>query len=264
MRKPMTPDEIRRRKENALMKLASFDAPRNSTGLENYQNIRFNDVTVSKLREQYKTVWDKAGAVRVRFAGNGASVVSADRGNLINLPTYGWDNKLIPALLLHELGHVLFTDSSLWADAVISNGSCHTLHRCINAFEDVRIERELVGSAYVGNAAQIFDELNQHQVNEFSVQSLKNTQNIAFVIRLIASGAKITVPANYAVTVREGVRLCALLKTTQDSIDAGHWLSVELKRLQVEVKAQEKRQLLKDLKMYGSARPTNVWIRKAA
>jgi len=58
--------------------------------------------------------------------------------------------------------------------------------------------------------------------------------------------------------------LCALLKTTQDSIDAGLWLSVELKRLQVEDKAQEKRQLLKDLKMYGSARPTNVWIRKAA
>jgi len=264
MRKPMTPDEIRRRKENALMKLASFDAPCNSTGLENYQNIRFNDVAVSKLREQYKTVWDKAGAVRVRFAGNGASVERTDRGNLINLPTHGWDNKLIPAVLLHELGHVLFTDSSLWADAVISNGRCHTLHRCINAFEDVRIERELVSSGYVGNAAQIFDELIQHLVSEISLQTLNNTQNIAFIIRLIASGAKITVPANYAVTVREGVRLCALLKTTQDSIDAGLWLSVELKRLQVEDKAQEKRQLLKDLKMYGSARPTNVWIRKAA
>jgi len=264
MRKPMTPDEIRRRKENALMKLASFDAPCNSTGLENYQNIRLNDVAVSKLREQYKTVWDKAGAVRVRFAGNGASVERTDRGNLINLPTHGWDNKLIPAVLLHELGHVLFTDSSLWADAVISNGRCHTLHRCINAFEDVRIERELVGSGYVGNAAQIFDELIQHLVSEISLQTLNNTQNIAFIIRLIASGAKIAVPANYIETVREGVRSCALLKTTQDSIDAGLWLSVELKRLQVEVKAQEKRQLLKDLKMYGSARPTNVWIRKAA
>ena len=264
MRKPMTPDEIRRRKENALMKLASFDAPRNSTGLENYQNIRFKDVTVAKLREQYKTVWDKAGAFSVRFAGTGASVERTDRGSLINLPTHGWDNKLISALLLHELGHVLFTDSNLWANAVIRNGSSHALHQCINAFEDVRIERELVGSGYVGNAAQIFEKLNQHQVSEFSLQTLKNTQNIAFVIRLIASGATITVPANYVETVREGVRLCALLKTTQDSIDAGLWLSVELKRLRVEDKAQEKRQLLKDLKMYGNVRPTSVWIRKAA
>ena len=106
--------------------------------------------------------------------------------------------------------------------------------------------------------------LNQHQVSEFSVQSLNNTENIAFVIRLIASGAKISVPANYVETVREGVRLCALLKTTQDSIDAGLWLSVELKRFEVEERAREKRQLLEDLKMYGSARPTNVWIRKAA
>ena len=246
------------------MKLASFDAPRNSSGLENYQNIRFNDVTVSKLREQYKTVWDKAGAFSVRFAGTGASVERTDRGSLINLPTHGWDNKLIPALLLHELGHVLFTDSSLWVDAVISNGSSHALHQCINAFEDVRIERELVGSGYVGNAAQIFDELNQHQVSECCLQTLNNTQNIAFVIRLIASGATITVPANYIETVREGVRLCALLKTTQDSIDAGLWLSVELKRFEVEASAREKRQLLEDLKMYGSVRPTNVWIGKAA
>ena len=264
MRKPMTPDEIRRRKESALMKLASFDAPRNSSGLENYQKIRFNDVTVSKLRAQYKTVWDKAGVFRVRFAGTGASVERTDRGSLINLPTHGWDNKLIPALLLHELGHVLFTDSSLWVDAVISNGRCHALHQCINAFEDVRIERELVGSGYVGNAAQIFDELNQHQVSEFSLQTLNNTQNIAFVIRLIASGATITVPANYVETVHEGVRLCALLKTTQDSIDAGLWLSVELKRFEVEESAREKRQLLEDLKMYGNVRPTNVWIGKAA
>ena len=264
MRKPMTPYEIMRRKENALMKLASFVAPRNSTVLENYQKIRFNDVTVSKLRAQYKTVWDKAGVFRVRFAGTGASVERTDRGSLINLPTHGWDNKLIPALLLHELGHVLFTDSNLWADAVNSNGGSHALHHCINAFEDVRIERELVGSGYVGNAAQIFEELNQHQVSEFSLQPLINTQNIAFVIRLIASGAKISVPANYVETVREGVRLCALLKTTQDSIDAGLWLSVELKRVEDEGRAREKKQLLKDLKMYGSVRPTNVWIRKAA
>jgi hypothetical protein len=179
----------------------------------------------------------------VRFAGTGASMMHENSGGIIvNLPDFKDDHAYgdehadrIVAMALHELGHAFFTDSVKWTSAVRMNGSSHELHRCINAFEDVRMERALITSGYATGAEKLLTVLLRHMVAGCDVDTFKRKENIAFAICVDGRGYGINVlplvAPEFRALVSEGISRCAALVKTEDAIKAGIWLWQALKTL---------------------------------
>ena len=191
--------------------------------------------------------WVAAGRepvnLTVRFAGTGASMMHEKSGGIIvNLPDFKDDHAYgdehadrIVAMALHELGHAFFTDSPKWTNAVRENGGSHDLHRCINAFEDVRMERALITSGYATGAEKLLTVLLRHMVAGCDSDTFKRKENIAFAICVDGRGYGINVlplvAPEFRALVSEGISRCAALVKTEDAIKAGIWLWQALKKL---------------------------------
>jgi len=131
----------------------------------------------------------------VRFSGTGASVIKTLFYNgiraVINLPDFrddvGYSDEVVNrfvAMALHELGHVWFTDDAEWDAPLIAHSvggiKPALLHKCINAFEDVREERAVIDSGYAVGSAKLFPVLIAHMIKGCTVESFKLIDNVPF------------------------------------------------------------------------------------
>lgn len=63
--------------------------------------------------------------------------------------------------VIHELGHLWFTNTEVWDKAVEAKGKSQLLHRLINGLEDPRIELEIINSHRAANARTLLESLTQ-------------------------------------------------------------------------------------------------------
>jgi hypothetical protein len=186
----------------------------------------------------------------VTFSGEGAcmSKTNPTFGSvdvLVNLPDFRDDKAYsddhadrIVAMALHEIGHGFFTDSNAWNDVVMANGSDPLLHRCINAFEDVRMEHALIASGYAAGSERLLTVLLQHMVKGCDVSTFKRIENVPFALCVDGRQYGVSVShlqTKYAAIVSEAVNRCASLRTTADAALAGLWLWKELKQQGIKV-----------------------------
>ena len=202
------------------------------------------------LRKTWANFGREPAHFAIRFAGHGACMTK-HRGQLsITLPDFKDDHVYsdehadkIVAMALHELGHGLFTDADLWDDFVKSQSSSDALlHRCVNAFEDVREEREIINSGNALGSERLLRTLLQVMTKDCTAESFDNIENVPFAVCIDGRGYGVSVShlqGKYAAIVAEGVARCAGLKTTQDSCDAGLWLWKRLKQTKQEEKQQQ-------------------------
>jgi hypothetical protein len=194
----------------------------------------------------------------VRFSGTGASVIKTQFYNgiraVINLPDFKDDvgysdvvvNRFV-AMALHELGHVWFTDDEAWDVPLILNSAAGIkpalLHKCINAFEDVREERAVIDSGYAVGSATLFPVLIAHMIKGCTVESFKLIENVPFSIcvdgRGYGSSVAGLIDPRYKSIFDEGVARCAGQRSTADAAANGVWL---WKALQQEQDRQEQEQ----------------------
>ena len=104
----------------------------------------------------------------------------------------------IVAMALHELAHGYFTDDRAWESVLDSNLDCnrekqHGLHRCINAMEDVRIERQLIDSGFAAGSGSLLPVLLQHMVKDATVETFKLIANVPFAICVNGRGYGVSV-----------------------------------------------------------------------
>lgn len=71
--------------------------------------------------------------------------------------------KLI-GFVIHELGHVWYTDSDVWDKAVNEANKSNLLHRLINGLEDPRIELAIINSHRAANARTLLESLIQNML----------------------------------------------------------------------------------------------------
>lgn len=181
------------------------------------------------------------GEMVVRFAGKDAMVVSGitptnkNLNVLMTLPDFD-DNKVfgndhadrIVAYALHEMGHCLFTKRDEWDDMLAKHHNDVNLHRCINCFEDVRMERALVTSGYAVGAKGLLTALLKHLMIGVDASVFTIVDNVPFAVacngRQYGIDVSAMLPECYKAIVAEATLRCDALKTTTDACDAGLWL----------------------------------------
>jgi hypothetical protein len=197
----------------------------------------------------------------VRFSGTGASVVKTNIYNgiraVINLPDFkddvGYSDAVVNrfvAMALHELGHVWFTIDEEWDAPLIVNSrggiKPALLHKCINAFEDVREERAVIDSGYAAGSATLFPVLIAHMIKGCTAESFKLIDNVPFSICVDGRGYGPSVAGlvdpRFKALFDEGVARCAGQRSTADAAANGVWLWEALKQEQQEQKQQEQKQ----------------------
>jgi len=180
--------------------------------------------------------------LEVRFSGTGASVVKTPTylgiRAVINLPDFaddvGYSDEVVDrmvAMALHELAHCFFTVDSEW-DAVLTHNMVNgvrppLLHKCINAFDDVRIERKLIDSGYAVGAERLLPILLAHMTRNITPEAFKQVENIPFAVCVDGRGYGVSVVdlvGKYEAVVREGIARCATQITTTDAALNGLWL----------------------------------------
>jgi hypothetical protein len=106
--------------------------------------------------------------IKVRWGGNGAGVINDTyQGTILILPGIGDTAEInkgqfsnLVGYAIHEYGHVRYTQSSDWTDAVNAAGKDgKLLHRLINGLEDPRIEQCIITSGHCANARVLFESL---------------------------------------------------------------------------------------------------------
>ena len=189
------------------------------------------------------------GNLKTTFQGQGACVRETGvdqkgRKNVwVNLPdfldahAYADDHAdRIVAYALHELGHVLFTVRLPWDRAVQRAPLVvqERLSRCINVFEDVRMERQVITSGVAAGADRLFKQLLRHVCDKADPRTFELIDNVPMAIRINGSNYGIdvlgNVPEKWKGIAVEGIAKCAGLKTTDDSVAAGRWLYEKLKQ----------------------------------
>jgi hypothetical protein len=182
----------------------------------------------------------------VRFAGTGACMTkqAGHRGGLkvmVSLPDIADNAALsdsqvdeIVAMALHELGHAFFTDAGVWDKAVQRYAGDPLLHRCINAFEDVRMERAVIDSGYAAGSARLFPVLLQSLTAGCNKETFKHATNVAFAVcvdgRQYGTSVSHLIPATWADIVAQGVMRCAAQADTAAAVQNGIWLWEQTKR----------------------------------
>lgn len=182
----------------------------------------------------------------VRFAGMGACMTkqAGHRGGLkvmVSLPDIADNAALsdsqvdeIVAMALHELGHAFFTDASVWDKTVQRCSPDPLLHRCINAFEDVRMERAVIDSGYAAGSARLFPVLLQSLTAGCNKETFKHATNVAFAVcvdgRQYGTSVSRLVPAKWQDVVAQGVSRCAAQADTAAACANGVWLWEQIKR----------------------------------
>jgi len=186
----------------------------------------------------------------VTFSGEGAfmSKTNPTFGQvdvLVNLPDFRDDKAFsddhadrIVAMALHEIGHGFFTDSDAWNAVVEANGGDRLLHRCINAFEDVRMEHALIASGYAAGSERLLTVLLKHMTKDCDESTFKRIENVPFALCVDGRQYGVSVShlqTKYAAIVSEAVNRCVDLRSTADSALAGLWLWKELKQQGIKV-----------------------------
>jgi len=197
----------------------------------------------------------------VRFSGTGASVIKTVFYDgiraVINLPDFkdniGYSDEVVNrfvAMALHELGHVWFTSNEEWDAPLIAHSvggiKPALLHKCINAFEDVREERAVIDSGYAVGSAKLFPVLIAHMIKGCTVESFKLIDNVPFSICVDGRGYGPSVAGlvdpRYKALFDEGVARCAGQRSTADAAANGVWLWEALKQEQQEQQKQEQQE----------------------
>lgn len=186
----------------------------------------------------------------IRFAGHGACMSKLHNAVSVTLPDFKDDHLYsdehadkIVAMALHELGHALFTDQDAWDKCVRDEKSDPLLHRCINAFEDVREEREIIKSGNALGSERLLRTLLQVMTKDCTAETFDNIENVPFAVCIDGRGYGVSVShlqGKYAAIVAKGVARCANLQTTLDSCTAGVWLWNLLKQEQQQQKKKKK------------------------
>ena len=203
----------------------------------------------------------KLAELDVRFSGTGASVVKTHRYNgiraVINLPDFkddvGYTDIVVDrfvAMALHELGHVWFTADAEWDAPLVAHSvgdiKPALLHKCINAFEDVREERCVIDSGYAVGSTKLFPVLLAHMIVGCTVDTFKLIDNVPFAICVDGRGYGPSVAAlvdpRFKALFDEGVARCAGQRSTADAAENGVWLWKALVQKQQEQKQQEQKQ----------------------
>ena len=194
----------------------------------------------------------------VRFSGTGASVVKTHLHNgiraVINLPDFkddvGYSDAVVDrfvAMALHELGHVWFTADAQWDAPLVAHSvfgiKPTLLHKCINAFEDVREERCVIDSGYAVGSTKLFPVLLAHMIVGCTAESFKLIDNVPFSICVDGRGYGPSVAGlvdpRFKALFEEGVARCAGQRSTADAAENGVWLWKELKQQQQEQKQKQ-------------------------
>lgn len=214
-------------------------------------------VTLKKTWEAARQQGMPLFELHLSFAGTGARMSKRDRCGVkalldvfIQLPDF--DDKRIynatvidrmVAMALHELGHAWFTDDNQWNYAMETNGGSMELHRCINAFEDVRQERKIIDSGYAVGAGSLLPVLLRHMVKDCTTESFEQVTNVAFAVCVDGRGYGVSVahlmPPKFKGIFDQAVAKCATLKTTDDAANAGVWLWKELASARDDEKKQK-------------------------
>jgi len=201
----------------------------------------------------------------VRFSGTGASVIKTlfydGIRAVINLPDFKDDvgysdvvvNRFV-AMALHELGHVWFTNDAEWDGPLILHSVAGIkpalLHKCINAFEDVREERAVIDSGYAAGSATLFPVLIAHMIKGCTVESFKLIDNVPFSICVDGRGYGPSVAGlidpRYKALFDEGVARCAGQRSTADAAANGVWLWKALKQEQKQQEQEQQKQEQQD------------------
>ena len=159
-------------------------------------------------------VSESLGDLKVTFAGHGAYMTKVANKSALSLRVvlpdlddhrgYG-DQEVdrVVAMALHELAHGFFTDDFAWDRVLDENypinnlsynsAKRHRLHRCINAIEDVRIERRLIDSGYAAGSGSLLPVLLQHMCKTADVGTFKLIENVPFAVCIEGRGYGVSV-----------------------------------------------------------------------
>ena len=211
--------------------------------------MRNGNAIKAAIKTTLQMTWAAAKQTRrldtliVRFAGTGASMTRNNHDISVNLPDFLGSKAYsdahadrIVAMALHEIGHGFFTVDAAWDDVVCANDRDPLLHRCINAFEDVRMERALIDSGFAVGARKLLPVLLAHMVKDVKAETFSDKANIPFAICVNGRGYGIDVlplvrdPVFVAI-IEQGIARCAGLRSTADAAAAGLWLWRLLKQL---------------------------------
>ena len=211
--------------------------------------MRNGNAIKAAIKTTLQMTWAAAKQTRrldnlvVRFAGTGASMTRHNYDISIHLPDFLGSKAYsdahadrIVAMALHEIGHGFFTIDAAWDSVVCANGGDPLLHRCINAFEDVRMERALIDSGFAVGARKLLPVLLAHMTKDVKPETFDDKSNIPFAICVNGRGYGIDVlplvrdPVFVAI-IEQGIARCAALRSTADAAAAGLWLWRLLKQL---------------------------------
>jgi hypothetical protein len=126
----------------------------------------------------FKMFWHGATA-KVTFDDSGTAIImlpAIDETKEVSKKLF---NDLI-AYVLHELGHVWFTNNAPWHDTAREHGKY--VGTLINALEDPRIERKVIESGYAPNSADLFNALINNVIAKGGFPDELTKQSLPFIL----------------------------------------------------------------------------------
>jgi hypothetical protein len=126
----------------------------------------------------FKMLWHGATA-KVTFDDSGTAIIvlpAIDETKEVSKKLF---NDLI-AYILHELGHVWFTNNAPWHDTAREHGKY--VGTLINALEDPRIERKVIESGYAPNSADLFNSLINNVLVKGGFPDELTKQSLPFIL----------------------------------------------------------------------------------
>jgi len=126
---------------------------------------------------KFEMLWHGSTA-KVKYDGDNALIVlpALDETKDVSKKLF---NDLI-GYVLHELGHVWFTDNKPWDDTAREHGKY--VGTLINGLEDPRIERKVIESGYAPNSFDLFNTLINNVVVKSGYPPELTQQSLPFVL----------------------------------------------------------------------------------
>ena len=126
---------------------------------------------------KFEMLWHGSTA-KVKYDGDNALIVlpALDETKDVSKKLF---NDLI-GYVIHELGHVWFTDNKPWDDTARKHGKY--VGTLINGLEDPRIERKVIDSGYAPNSFDLFNTLINNVVVKSGYPPELTQQSLPFVL----------------------------------------------------------------------------------
>lgn len=189
----------------------------------------------------------------VRFYGEQAYMTKKTINGvevLVNLPDF-LGTRMYPdetadrilGFAIHEIGHGFFTDVDAWNNYVAIHGHDALLHLCINAFEDVRMERATINSGYVVGAKRLFNVVLKHITKDTTPEGLAMRENIPYAICIEArhyeTSIRSLIPDAYLPLIDASIKIADKMQTCNDAIAAGDWLWKQISNIKRNAEPQK-------------------------